>query len=64
MKKTKIAVVGDNRVQAGCNCGWKGLIFTGDSGLSPAIQAASDELRDHKCPPKPKKTKKKKVKDA
>lgn len=57
MKKTKIAVTAEGYLRGECKCGWRGLCFSQKTDLSAAIVAASDEVSQHKCPPKVKKKK-------
>ncbi len=58
--KSKIKIVGENRVQGVCSCGWVGLVFYNENDLSATYIAAVEEIQAHKHIPAPKKIRKKK----
>ena len=62
MQKIVISVTDSGHLKGRCKCGWTGLAFSQKSGLAPAMKAVEDEMAEHKCPPKEKRPRKRKVK--
>lgn len=59
--KSKVKVLGPNKVQGVCSCGWEGLVFVRLEDVSAAMTAAQNEINAHKHIPAPPKVKKAKV---